>query len=305
MADDRRTRAVCYWIGAQTSVTRELEEGTRRAHRIGWLSLSAQVGNFGGPFLAGLLITRANITAAFIVAAAAIAAVMLSITVKDVLPDSTVSTVQPESSAHQEPSVAEGRNFVRAFRLLGLPSFRLIIVGSVIRLGLIAIRNSFYVVYLHHAGWSPLEIGTVLSLGSAASAGAAALTGLLHRRFEAQQLLYASLFGMALAFSAVPLSSAVLIQVVCMVVFGIGNGLSQTAIISLLAKAAPAQDQGLAVGLRTSMNRAVQVSAPLLIGTLVSFVALPTLLLALGVASLASLFGAAWFLRGVQSKREL
>lgn len=87
-----------------------------------------------------------------------------------------------------------------------------------------------------------------------------------------------------------------------MVVFGIGNGLSQTAIISLLAKAAPAQDQGLAVGLRTSMNRAVQVSAPLLIGTLVSFVALPTLLLALGVGSLASLFGAAWFLRGGQSK---
>ncbi|TAN24874.1 MAG: MFS transporter [Actinomycetota bacterium] len=283
------------WIGAQTSVTRERDLGNRRNQRIGLLSLSAQVGNFGGPFLAGVLISRANITAAFVVAAASIGAVAFSVPVRGA---PAASVLRTGSSAAEEASAIASRHFGRAFRLLGLPTFRLIIVGSVVRLGLIAIRNSFYVVYLHHLGWSPLNIGIVLSLGSAASAGAAAMTGLLHRNFDTGQLLYVSLFGMALAFSAVPFFESFPAQLACMIVFGLGNGLSQTSLISLLAKATPRQDQGLAVGLRTSVNRAVQVSAPLLFGSLVTFVVLPTLLFALGMASLASLIGAAWLMRG-------
>ncbi len=288
------------WIGAQTSVTREREQGSGRARRIGWLSLSAQVGNFGGPFLAGVLVSRANMTLAFFVAAGAIAAVAFSVTVRDV---SVSSEIPPASSSPQEAPIEASRHFGRAFRLLGMPAFRLLIIGSVVRLGLIAIRNSFYVVYLHHLGWSPLDIGIVLSLGSAASAGAAAMTGLLHRRFQAERLLYLSLFGMALAFTAVPFFASFMSQVICQVVFGVGNGLSQTSLISLLSKATPRQDQGLAVGLRTAVNRAVQVSAPLVFGSLVTFVVLPTLLLGMGVVSLASLMGALWFLRGSAQTR--
>jgi len=222
------------WIGAQTTITREQEEGNRRAHRIGWLSLSAQVGNFGGPFLAGLLISRANITTAFVVAAASIAAVAFSVTTREIRQTSAKNTPEPVT---RNPSILESRHFGRAFKLLGLPTFRLIIVGSVVRLALIAIRNSFYVVFLHHAGWNPLEIGTVLSLGSAASAGSAAMTGFLQARFDTQRLLNLSLFGMALVFIAIPLSSLILYQALCMVVFGIGNGVSQTSLISLIAKA--------------------------------------------------------------------
>lgn len=282
------------WIGAQTSVTREREEGNRRAHRIGWLSLSAQAGNFGGPFLAGLLVSRANITTAFVVAAASIAAVAFSVTGRDA---SNTPVSDPAKSVNRKPSDVESRHFGRAFKLLRLPTFRLIIVGSVVRLTLIAIRNSFYVVFLHRAGWNPLEIGIVLSLGSAASAGAAAMTGVLHARFDTQRLLNASLLGMALVFMAVPLSSWILVQGACMIIFGVGNGLSQTSLISLIAKATPPQDQGLAVGLRTSVNRAVQVSAPLVFGALVTFIVLPTLLIALGATSLASVMGATWLLR--------
>ena len=282
------------WIGAQTAVTREREEGNRRAHRIGWLSLSAQAGNFGGPFLAGLLISRASITTAFLVAAASIAAVAFSVTGRN---SSKTPVNDTAKSMAQKPSDLESRHFGRAFKLLRLPTFRLIIVGSVVRLALIAIRNSFYVVFLHRAGWDPLEIGIVLSLGSAASAGAAAMTGVLHARFDTQRLLNVSLLGMALVFMAVPLSSWILVQGACMVIFGLGNGLSQTSIISLIAKATPPQDQGLAVGLRTSVNRAVQVSAPLVFGALVTFIVLPTLLLALGATSLASVMVATWLLK--------
>ena len=283
------------WIGAQTSVTRERSDTNRRAHRIGWLSVSAQVGNFGGPFLAGLLITRTSMRATFVVAAVAIAAVAFSVSTRD------VAGRPAKREAAQDAQVqvaAHSQNFGRAFRLLVLPSIRLMLIGSIVRIALIAIRNSFYVVFLHHLGWNPLDIGIVLSLGSAASAGSAALTGKLHSRFDTDGLLYASLFGMALVFAVVPLSSSILVQAACMVVFGVGNGISQTALISLLAKATPVRDQGLAVGLRTTVNRAVQVAAPLLFGTLVTFVVLPTLILGLGVASLASVLGAAWFLKG-------
>ncbi len=281
------------WIGAQTSVTRERNDVSRRAHRIGWLSVSAQVGNFGGPFLAGLLISRTSMTTTFLVSAAAIAAVAFSVTARD----ATVAAAKSKSSSSPAAAESEGRHFGRAYQLLILPSIRLSILGSIIRIALIAIRNSFYVVFLHHLGWSPLSIGIVLSLGSAASAGAAAMTGKLHRRFDDSRLLYVSLFSMAFVFILVPISPLFLLQAFCMIVFGIGNGVSQAALISLLSKGTPARDQGLAVGLRTTVNRAVQVTAPLLFGTLVTFVVLPTLIAGLGVVCLASLGGAAWFLR--------
>jgi sugar phosphate permease len=233
--------------------------------------------------------------ATFVVAAVAIAAVAFSVSTRDVVGRPAKREAAQDA---QVQGAAHSQNFGRAFRLLVLPSIRLMLIGSIVRIALIAIRNSFYVVFLHHLGWNPLDIGIVLSLGSAASAGSAALTGKLHSRFDTDGLLYASLFGMALVFAVVPLSSSILVQAACMVVFGVGNGISQTALISLLAKATPVRDQGLAVGLRTTVNRAVQVAAPLLFGTLVTFVVLPTLILGLGVASLASVLGAAWFLKG-------
>ena len=106
---------------------------------------------------------------------------------------------------------------------------------------------------------------------------------------------------MALSFSLVPFFSSFLLQAICMVLFGIGNGLAQTSLISLLAKATPRQDQGLAVGLRTSVNRAVQVSTPLIVGTLVTFVVLPTLLFSLGALCVLSLIGSAWFFKGISN----
>lgn len=285
------------WIGAQASVTKEKDEGNSKARRIGWLSLSAQLGNFAGPFLAGLLIARINIVAAFVVAAAAIGA----ISVYALAEESESPGPKSDLSTDAGRSASVTKHFGRAFGLLKVPAFRLVIIGSMVRLVLIAVRNSFYVVFLHNLGWNPLEIGTVLSLGSAASAGAAAMTGALHSRFDTPKLFYISMFAMALSFSFVPLFSSFLLQTICMVLFGIGNGLAQTSLISLLAKATPSQDQGLAVGLRTSVNRAVQVSTPLIVGSLVTFVVLPTLLFSLGVLCVVSLIGSAWFFKGISS----
>lgn len=283
------------WIGAQASVTKENDEGNRKARRIGWLSLSAQLGNFAGPFLAGLLIAQINIIAAFVVAAGAIGAISVYALAEESESQVSKHDLSPGSSA------SVGKHFGRAFGLLKVPAFRLVIIGSMVRLVLIAVRNSFYVVFLHNLGWNPLEIGTVLSLGSAASAGAAGMTGALHSRFDSPRMFYISMFAMALSFSLVPFFSSFLLQAICMVLFGIGNGLAQTSLISLLAKATPRQDQGLAVGLRTSVNRAVQVSTPLIVGTLVTFVVLPTLLFSLGALCVLSLIGSAWFFKGISN----
>lgn len=286
------------WIGAQTIITRASEDSNSKAKRIGWLSLSAQIGNFAGPFLAGFLVSKANITFAFIVAAVAIA----SVSIASRTGDHENGSGEEISKSHESEKDTSIRHFGRAFGLLKLPAFRFIIVSSVVRLFLIAIRNSFYVVYLHHQGFSPLVIGIVLSLGSAASAGAAALTGTLYKRFATKRLLNASIFAMCLAFSLIPFVPSIYFQGMLMVVFGLGNGLSQSALISMIAQATPAADQGLAVGLRTSINRAVQVSAPLIFGVLVSAIVLPNLLFILGIAGLAGLAGSFWRYRGVEPK---
>lgn len=286
------------WIGAQTTITRASEDANSKAKRIGWLSLSAQIGNFGGPFLAGFLVSKVNITVAFIVASLAIASVSIATRTGN----HDTGAANADSESREKDVYTSNKHFGRAFGLLKLPPFRFIIVSSVVRLFLIAIRNSFYVVYLHQQGFDPLVIGIVLSLGSAASAGAAALTGTLHKRFATKRLLNASIIAMCLAFSFIPFVSSIYYQGILMVVFGLGNGLSQSAQISMIAQATPVNDQGLAVGLRTSINRAVQVSAPLLFGVIVSAILLPNLLFISGVASLASLVGSLWRYRRVEPK---
>lgn len=285
------------WIGAQAAITTEKSQGDRRAKRIGFLSLSAQIGNLGGPFLAGLLVAKVSSSAAFLVAAVAIAAISFSIPASTRTVGVPASPSSGELIAPQEIS-NNGRNFTRAFKLLRIPDFRLMIFASIIRLWLIAIRNSFYVVYLHHLGWSAVNIGLVLSLGSAASAITAALAGPLYSRFSVEKLLVVSVFGMAAVFGVIPFSSSFAIQVVSLVLFGVGNGISQTMLISLLAKATPKRDRGLAVGFRTSINRAVQFTAPLAFGVLVGVVVLPTLIFALSLVSAASLASVVWKIRG-------
>ena len=274
------------WIGAQASITKEKDAGNKRASRIGWLSLSAQLGNLGGPFLAGLLLSRANTNTAFLVAAAAIAAVAFSIS-----PAHVAGSPTNHSETSTKNTRSSGNNFSRALTLVRLPTFRLVVIGSIVRLALVTIRNSFYVVFLDHLGWNPLEIGIILSLGSAASAGSAGLNGSVYSKFSSQRLLCASLLTMAAVFSLVPFSTSFVIQLIYMIIFGVGNGISQTTLISLLARATPAQDQGLAVGLRTTVNRAVMMATPFLFGVLVSIVVLPTLMFSLGAVSFAAMVG--------------
>ena len=280
------------WIGAQASITKEKEDGNKRASRIGWLSLSAQMGNLGGPFLAGLLLSRASANLAFMVAAAAIAAVSFSIS-----PGHETGSRAKHSETSTSKAQSSRNNFSRALTLVKLPTFRLVVIGSIVRLALVTTRNSFYVVFLDHLGWNPLEIGIILSLGSAASAGSAGLNGSVYSRFNAQRLLCASLLTMAAVFSLVPFSTSFVIQLIYMIVFGVGNGISQTTLIGLLAKATPAQDQGLAVGLRTTVNRAVMMTTPFLFGVLVSIVVLPTLMFSLGAASFVAMVGTTLFMR--------
>lgn len=258
------------WIGAQTLITKSAK-GSTRTGRVGWLSLSAQIGNFLGPVLAGLLVAHLGILIAFLTSSVAIGAVAVLVAVwpgRD-----------PAPTLAREANRAPGADFVRAFKLIRSRPMQVMSVATVVRLSMVALRVSFYVVFLHQWGFNPVTIGLIFSLCSMASAVAAALAGVAARHVGQFTLLWLGLLGMMAGMALAPLNPIFGYQTGCMILFGLGNGTSQPALISLLAEATSSGERGLALGLRTTLNRVAQVGCPLLLGILATWMAIPTLLI--------------------------
>jgi len=111
----------------------------------------------------------------------------------------------------------------------------------------------------------------------------------LERRVSYRTLLLIGLGVMAASIAATPVDAHLAWQIPMMLCFGAGTGLSQPALIVLLAEAAPAHARGLAFGWRTAVNRLAQVASPLVLGALAGLVTLPLLLTGFGTLALVSL----------------
>lgn len=271
------------WIGAQALVTRP---GQPKGGA-GWLSLSAQIGNLSGPVAAGALLTPFGIPLAFLCSSAGLWLVAgASLLIR--LPEARLS--------HREKGSPLG-DFRAAAHLMRHSGMRLVTVTTVVRLALIALRASFYIVFLHHHRFAPLSIGILLGLAAGMSALFAVGAERLAQRLSYRTLLLLGLSLMGASIALTPADPHLAWQLAMMTLFGAGTGVSQPALIVLLAESVPSQARGLAFGWRTAVNRLAQVASPMVLGALAGFFALPVLLTGFGLLSVLTLLGVGLMVR--------
>lgn len=267
------------WVGAQTLIGQWTRGDPVFAGR---LSASAIMGTFASPIVSGLAWEWGGALWAFLSmglwSLALLGAAML-------LPRRRPkgSAPGPRRLAELLPNPADYR---AALALLASPVIAALMAGSVARLGIVSVQGSFYPVYLDEIGVDAGTIGLIIGASALIGAPGALFAGVLGRRVSPMWSLAGFTILAILAMTATPLFTDLTTLVALAMVYGILVGVTQAEVIALLGQHAPEGAAGLAVGLRTTFNRAGSFVAPVVTGLLaeafgltVGFIATGALLL--------------------------
>lgn len=240
-------------------LTGELADGPDRMRNFGFLAVGFSISGFSGPIVAGLLIDHAGAGASF--GASFLASIVLIAVAFALLKwrwtFSGRSLVQPG----QRPLDS------RLLDLLKTPELRRLYAAVVlistswdVHMLLVPIQGS-------KVGLSASQIGTVLGAFAAATFVVRVALPLLVRRFTEWQLIGVVQVVAALVYLAFPLVGSHWGMMVLSFVLGLGLGLGQPAVMSVLHRVAPPGRVGEAVGLRMTMINATQTVLPTVFGS--------------------------------------
>jgi predicted MFS family arabinose efflux permease len=170
----------------------------------------------------------------------------------------------PPPHAHGAPS-ERGRSIADLLRHRGL---RPVFIASSLLASAWDMFTFAIPIYGSHIGLSASTIGLVLGSFSAATFVIRGLLPAISRRLAAWTLLTVSLATASAAFLLFPLFERSGFLMVLAFLLGLGLGMSQPMVMSLLHNAAPPGRVGEAVGVRMSIVNLSQTSMPLLFGAL-------------------------------------
>jgi MFS family permease len=162
----------------------------------------------------------------------------------------------------------KARDYVEAFRLTRTPSIAFVVALSCLMTAVYNVRHSFYTVYLKTIDFSGTEIGLLFGIGSIVASLSGLAVGPMSRRFPAKRLLLTTVAGAAVGIAITPLfdTFASLLALACF--WGINGGLAFPLILHVLARSVGPEQQGMSVGIRTTVNRTAGFGVPLVMGAL-------------------------------------
>ena len=154
-----------------------------------------------------------------------------------------------------------------ALALAAIPAVAFILAISFLRNSPGAIQASFYVVYLGEVGLSGTMIGTLVGLSEFFGVLGSLVAAPMERLVSARRLLIACILSSIAAIAVTPLIGHVLaLLFVASAVRGVGQGLSQPLMYSILGRAVPPAMHGATVGLRNSVTRLASIITPAFMG---------------------------------------
>lgn len=240
------------WMGAQASFGRVLQGHTDFA---GPFSFALRMGSFMGPPLAGIAWDVWGVWGGFsvlILWAAGMFAGALALP-KDEL------RAEPVRVAELVPSISDYR---AALVLALVPAMAIILLVSLFRIAAASIQDSFYAYYLHSIGMSGSTIGGLITLSSACAAMSTLWVGRLSRLMDPLWILIFASMGSVAFIACTPLLTSYWALAILAILRGIGMGISQPLMLSLVATASERNQQGMSVALRTTANRAAAAVTP-------------------------------------------
>lgn len=273
------------WIGAQALVGR-LTKGDPAL--MGRFTFLATLGNFLGPFLAGLAWQYLGPWGAFaMVSVWSLAFVLVTYTVSRDVDGNAGVRVTLDDFLPRWATYAAG------FSLMRVPIITYVIIVSAILAGMYAMRHTFFAVYLESIDFRGGEIGFIV--GSIALSGSVAglTVGRLSRWIAPHWLVLAGTVTATIAFSLAPLFSGFWSLLVVACTTGACSGTAFPMILSVLTRGAGTEQQGLSVGLRATMNRTASLAVPVSMGAIVGATSLSTGFFVMGgiIVAIAAIMG--------------
>jgi DHA1 family multidrug resistance protein-like MFS transporter len=273
------------WIGAQALVGR-LTKGDPAL--MGRFTFLATLGNFLGPFLAGLAWQYLGPWGAFgMVSVWSLAFVLVTYAVSRDVDGSAGVRVTLDDFLPRWATYAAG------FSLMRVPIITYVIIVSAILAGMYAMRHTFFAVYLESIDFRGGEIGFIV--GSIALSGSVAglAVGRLSRWIAPHWLVLAGTITATIAFSLAPLFSGFWSLLVVACTTGACSGTAFPMILSVLTRGAGTDNQGLSVGLRATMNRTASLAVPVSMGAIVGATSLSTGFFVMGgvIVAIAAIMG--------------
>ncbi len=262
------------WMVAQSYVSRVVTTADRAA-RMGQFTFAANLSMLVTPPLLGMWAASYGVSSAFF-GMALWCLVLLAVVLR--LPRYP-SQHAAADSAWREPR----RALVAATRMVRRREVMTVLIATFLRLGTIAVAQSFYPVYLHGLGYTATQIGWMFSLIYLASTVVAPIYGPLARRFPEGRLLWASA-GLSIAgICLAPLTDSTFALILLALLHGAGIGLSLPALLSEMATRTGANERGLAVAVRAVVNRLGYLTVPIVLGLAVAGFGLGPSVLSAGV----------------------
>ncbi len=281
------------WLATQSWAAR-CSSRENRARHMGFLTFGANLGMLLTPLAAGAAMDRFGSAAGFYL----LGGWSFSLLVVLALMPSLPTTAQPRQLPWWRESFVDP--FRGAWRMSLRPAVAVVLLGTFLRLGTIALSQSFYPVFLAQSGYSAATIGSLFSLMFLSSTLASPLYGWVVRFVPGSAMIWISAALSVGGICMIPVSTSMVSIAALTIVHGIGIGFSLPTLLSEMAARTGADERGMSVAVRSVFNRLGYLTVPVIIGWSVAAVGLaPSFYFAGGVMGAMLLAGMAldWGLR--------
>lgn len=282
------------WVGTQTLTGQVLRGNPVYTGRLIFVT---RVGTFVGPPFAGAAWDVLGPWGGF--ASLCIWGIGLMISVL-ALPAGALS---PPTAAHQPLRRAIAprlTDYIAALWLFAIPLLAVTLSITILRQFGSGMQNSFYAVYMEGIGLSGTLIGFLVAATGLTGVAALATGWLVRRIKEFDLLIWTTIVSIA-AIGVVPLFTDFLPLFVASSLRGATMAVSVVIIVSLIARTVGPEEQGRAMGLRTTCNQAGNVFIPVLMGGLAELFGLEVAFYAVGVLGVVLLLATAHWARRLET----
>jgi MFS family permease len=267
------------WVGTQTLTGQVLRGNPIYTGR---LIFTTRVGTFIGPPFAGACWDLFGPWGGFFSLSIWGVGLMVSVLA---LP---AKALTPPTAPHQglrraiTPRIGD---YIAALRLFAVPLMAVVLSISILRQFGSGMQNSFYAVYLEGIGMSGTLIGLLVAATGLTGVAALATNWLVRCLKEFSLLIWCTIISIA-SIAIVPFFTDFVPLFVASCLRGATLAISVVIIVSLIARSVGPEQQGRAMGLRTTCNQTGNVIIPVLMGGLAEIVGLETAFYGIGTLGL-------------------
>jgi MFS family permease len=275
------------WMGAQTHISHLTRNDPAIIGRFAFVST---MGNFAGPLVVGLAWDFVGSVGAFgLIALCGIGLAAAAWTLPRDAPQTGDGDEVSAARASLRDLLPRMRDYTEALRMTMMPTVGFIVAASFLMTTIYGVRHSFYTVYLESIGMSGTLIGVLFAAGSL-SAGVFGLAVAPSRRiFPANWVLLVAITIAAVGITVTPLLTQLGVLLAVALFWGIGGGLAFPLTLYILSRIVPPEQQGIAVGIRTTVNRFAGFIVPMIMGAIAQAVDIQASFMVTGGAILAGL----------------